>query len=72
MKLSFQLVDFVAEVSNYALVSADMEVDHFLVGLYSHLDVLSTVSVLESVDGLFILAASRGYSCNHDCLAISA
>ena len=36
-----------------------MQVNHLLVCLYSHLDVLRSVGVLESVDSLFELGLPR-------------
>ena len=72
VQLSFQLVNFVPQVSNNVFVSTDVLVDHLLVRLHPHLDVLGSVRVLQRVYCFLVLRRCRTHCCYHDSLAVAS
>ena len=59
LELDFQLLDLAPKIGDDVLVGGDVLIDHFLVWLNLHLDVLGPVCVFQGVDGLLILVARR-------------
>ena len=72
LQLRFQFVNFISEICDDILVSGNVLRDQLLVWFNPHLDVLCTVRILQSVDGLFVLVRGWGDCSDHHSLAIAS
>ena len=70
--LRLQFVDLIFEISNYTFVSANVEINHFLVRLNTHLDVLRSVRIFQSIYGFFVLVARWTDSCDHHSFTVTS
>jgi hypothetical protein len=58
LQLLFKLVYLISQVRNNVLISTDMLINHLLIWLDPHLDILCSIRILKRVYRLFILRCS--------------
>ena len=71
LELGFELVNLVSQVSDDVLISGYVLANHLFVRLDSHLDIFGPIRVLQSVNGLFVLASSRRASSDHNSFTVA-